>query len=129
LDYFTIKHIHVTSLAASYTLFFIRGVWMMRASPMLARTWVRVVPHVIDTILLASAIVLVVMLRQYPFVAGWLTAKVLGLIAYILIGTVALKRGKTKAVRVSAWLAAQAVFFYIVSVALTKNPLGAFASL
>jgi uncharacterized membrane protein SirB2 len=122
VDYLTLKSVHVASVAASYTLFFVRGVWMLRESPLLTVRWVKVVPHIVDTVLLASAIMLAYMLRQYPFGTGWLTAKVLGLLVYIGLGTVALKRGKTKRLRVQAWIAAQVVFLYIVSVALTKTP-------
>ena len=95
----------------------------MRESASLQKRWVKVVPHIIDTVLLANAIVLAVMSRQYPLVDGWLTAKVAGLLVYIVLGTLALKRGKTRAVRITAWCAAQAVFFYIVAVALTRRPL------
>jgi uncharacterized membrane protein SirB2 len=108
-------------VATSYALFFVRGVWMIRGSPRLQHRWVRIVPHVVDTALLASAITMAVTIRQYPFAVTWLTAKLLALFAYILLGTVALKRGKTRAVRIAAWLAAQAVFFYIVAVALTRS--------
>lgn len=96
---------------------------MMRGSPLLEQRWVRVVPHVVDTTLLASAIAMAVMTRQYPFVAGWLTAKLLALVGYIGLGMIALKHGKTRSVRVAAWISAQAVFFYIVAVAVTRNPL------
>ena len=122
MDYVSLKTIHVSSVIASYTLFFVRGVWMIRMPHMLGRRWVRIAPHVIDTILLASAIAMAVTIRQYPFVAGWLTAKVIGLVAYIALGTVALKRGRSKRARVIAWLLAQAVFAYIVAVAITHNP-------
>jgi len=123
MDYLTLKTVHVGSVAASYLLFFVRGVWMMRGSPLLGERWVRVVPHVVDTVLLASAIALAVMSRQYPFQAGWLTAKVLGLILYIALGTIALKRGRTRRVQIAAWVAAQMVFAYIVAVAVTRNAL------
>lgn len=123
MDYAALKSIHVGSVAASYTLFFLRGVWMMRDSPRLAQRWMKVVPHVVDTVLLASAVTMAVMIRQYPFVAGWLTAKVIGLVIYIALGMIALKRGRSKRIRVTAWIAAQCVFFYIVAVALTRNPL------
>ena len=96
---------------------------MIRESPLLHRRWVKVAPHVVDTALLASAIAMAVMIRQYPFVAGWLTAKLLALVCYIGLGMIALKRGKTRRVRVIAWIGAQAVFFYIVAVAVTRNPL------
>jgi uncharacterized membrane protein SirB2 len=122
MDYLTLKTIHVSSVIASYTLFVVRGVWMIRMPDMLSRRWVRIAPHVIDTLLLASAIAMAVMIRQYPFVAGWLTAKVTALIVYIGLGTIALKRGRSKRTRVIAWLAAQAVFAYIVAVAVTHDP-------
>jgi len=121
--YFALKDLHVATVALSYLLFFVRGVWMLADSPLLARRWVKVVPHVNDTILLAAAIWLTTVIQQYPGTHGWLTAKVAGLIAYILIGTVAIRRGRTKRVRLAAWIAAQAVFFYIVAVALTRDVL------
>ncbi len=123
IDYATLKLIHVSCVVTSYILFFARGIWMMRDSPWLRVRWVRVVPHVIDTGLLASAIALAVMIRQYPLAAGWLTAKVLALLCYIGLGMIALRFGRTRGERLQAWLAAQAVFFYIVAVALTHDPL------
>lgn len=123
VDYLAVKTVHVGAVVLSYSLFFVRGVWMMRGSPLLRARWVGIVPHVVDTVLLASAITLAVMLRQYPFGAGWLTAKVIGLVVYIALGTIALKRGKSKRARTGAWLVAQVVFLYIVAVAVTRNPL------
>lgn len=118
-----IKLLHVTCVVASYALFFLRGVWMVQGSALLQSRAARIVPHVVDTVLLASAIALAVISRQYPLANGWLTAKVVGLLVYIALGTVALKQGKTRRARIAAWLAAQAVFFYIVAVALTRWPL------
>src|SRR3990172_7406039 len=86
-----LKTIHVGCVILSITGFVIRGVWMIRESPWLAKTWVRVAPHIIDTALLVSAILLTLQIRQYPFVHGWLTAKVLALAAYIVIGAIGLK--------------------------------------
>lgn len=99
---------------------------MLLDSSMLQRRWVKLVPHVVDTLLLVSALVLVFWSAQYPFVQAWLTAKVLALIAYIVLGTIALKRGKTKGVRTFAWFAALATFAYIVAVALTRQAAIAF---
>ena len=123
MDYGSLKITHVSCVGISYALFVVRGVWMMRGSELLQRRWVRVVPHVVDTGLLASAIALAIIIHQYPFVNGWLTAKIVGLLAYIGLGMIALRRGETRATRVAAWLAAQVVFFYIVAVALTGRPL------
>jgi len=125
--YLLLKHLHVTFVVISITGFFLRGVWMLRDSPMLDRLWVKVVPHVNDTLLLAAATGLSIVQQQYPFVHGWVTAKVVGLLAYIGFGMFALRRGRSKAVRAGFWLASLASFAYIVSVALTKNPAGIFA--
>lgn len=122
-SYLLLKHLHLTTVVLSFALFTLRGLWMLADSPQLQRRWVRIVPHLIDTVLLASAIGLTLILQQYPFVNGWLTAKVLALIAYIILGSVALKRGPTKPIRTAAWVAALAMFGYIVSVALTRSPL------
>ena len=122
--YSALKHLHLTAVILSLCLFALRGVWMLADSPRLGRRWVRIVPHVIDTALLASAIGLTVILHQYPFAQGWLTAKVLGLIAYIILGSIALKRGPTKPIRAAAFIGSLAVFGYIVSVALSRSPLG-----
>ena len=126
MDLTILKMIHITTAAASYMLFVVRGIWMLNASPRLSERWVRVVPHVNDTLLLAAAIWMTLLLHQYPGTHAWLTAKIAGLLVYIGLGTVALKRGKTRRTRIAAWLAAQAVFFYIVAVALTRNPLPSF---
>lgn len=117
------KLIHVSCVALSYSLFVLRGVWMLRDSAMLRRGWVRIVPHVVDTLLLASAILLCLQLRLYPGADPWLTAKVLALVVYIALGTVALHRGRSKRTRLGAWLAAQGVYFYMVAAALTHSPL------
>ena len=89
IDYPTLKLIHVSCVAISYTLFVLRGVWMLLQSPLLQQRWVRVAPHVVDTALLASAIAMAVTIRQYPLVAGWLTAKVVALFCYIGLGMMA----------------------------------------
>ncbi len=126
MTYLLLKHLHVTCVVISIMGFFLRGIWMLRDSPLLDRLWVRVVPHVNDTLLLAAAIGLSIVQQQYPFVHGWVTAKVLGLLGYIGFGLFALRRGRSKVVRAGFWLAALASFAYIVSVALTKNPAGFF---
>lgn len=126
MDFTLLKIIHVTTAAVSYALFFVRGIWMINGSPRLSERWARIVPHVNDTLLLAAAIWMTILIHQYPGTHAWLTAKVAGLLVYIGLGTVALKRGKTQRARIAAWLAAQAVFVYIVAVALTRNPLPGF---
>ena len=115
---------HVSAVATSYALFVLRGVWMLRGSSHLQAPWVRIVPHAVDTVLLASAIFMAITIRQYPFAVDWLTAKVIALVIYIALGTVALKRGRTRRSRIAAWIAAQVVFLYIVTVAVTRSAWG-----
>lgn len=121
MDYIVLKQLHVACAALSFIGFFVRGIWMIRGSAMLERRWVRIVPHVNDTVLLASAIVIAVMSRQYPFVQGWLTAKLLALVLYIGLGMLALRPGRVRPQRIAAWVAAQVVFIYIVAVAVTRS--------
>ncbi|MDT3707543.1 MAG: SirB2 family protein [Thiobacillus sp.] len=123
MAYSLLKQLHLTTIAITLILFVLRGIWMMGQSPRLQARWVRIVPHVNDTLLLASGLALAVLIKQYPLVHGWLTAKLLALILYIVLGTVAIKRGKTRGQRIAAWFAALLVFGYIVAVARTHNPL------
>jgi uncharacterized membrane protein SirB2 len=122
LDYLSLKHFHMGCAALSGSLFLLRGTWMLRASPLLRATWVRIVPHVVDTLLLASAIGLAAWSHQYPGQQPWLTAKLLALLGYVVLGAIALKRGRTKGQRQAAFAAALALFAYIVMVAVTKRP-------
>jgi len=122
MEYTLVKYLHVGCAALSYAGFFARGILMMRAAPLLQARWVRIVPHVVDTVLLASAVALSVMSRRYPFVEPWLTAKVIALVVYVGVGMLALHRGETRRMRIAAWITAQIVFVYIVAVAVTRNP-------
>ena len=123
LDYATIKTVHTGAAALSFSLFALRGTWMLRAPERLRQRWVRIVPHVIDTLLLASALWLAWQIGAEG-TRGWLWAKVIALVAYIALGSLALKRGRTRNMRIAAFAAALVAFAYIVSVALTKSPLG-----
>lgn len=116
-----IKHLHLTSVTLSILFFLIRGAGMLIDAQWLQKKLVRVLPHIIDTILLTSAIALTIILSEYPLQQNWLTAKVIGLILYIGLGTIALKRGKTKAIRVTAFILALCSVTYILSVAITHN--------
>ena len=117
-----IKLLHVSCVALSYLLFVLRGIWMLVQPARLQQRWVRVVPHVIDTMLLGSAITLAIALQLSPLHTPWLLGKIIALLFYIGLGMVAIRHGKTRGIRFTAWMAAQLVFFYIVSVALTHDP-------
>ncbi len=120
--YIAIKHFHLTCVVLSGLGFLTRGFWMLTAPEKLGRTWVRFTPHVVDTLLLVSALALAAWSHQWPFEQPWLTAKVIALLLYIGFGTIALKRGKSRAARTVALVLALLSFGYIVGAALTRNP-------
>ena len=124
MDYVVLKSIHQSMAALSFAGFFARGVGMLRDAEWLQARFVRTAPHVVDTVLLASAIALVWTIGLSPFQTPWLMAKIAGLLVYIGLGLVALRLGETKTLRVAAWLAAMVVFAYVVSVAVSKDPWG-----
>lgn len=122
MSFAAIKIIHIICMILSYILFSLRGIWMIQGSSLLKLRWVKILPHVIDTILLTSAITLVTMIQQYPGLNIWISAKIGALLLYILLGMMAFRFGKTRKIKIISWILAQIVFFYIVLVALTKNP-------
>jgi uncharacterized membrane protein SirB2 len=126
IDYLTLKYLHASSAFVSLAFFMTRGVWMMAAAERLQQRWVKVAPHVVDTVLLASAIALVWQPGGLETLRAqsWLIAKIVALLVYIVLGSIALKRGRSRRIRVAAFLAAIAVFGYIVSVAVAKSPWG-----
>lgn len=115
------EFIHIATAAISIVGFFIRGIWMIQSSSMLQLRWVKIVPHINDTILLLSAVALVIITSQYPGPTAWINAKIVALLLYIVLGTIALKRGKTKSIRVTSWCLALLTFIYIFTVAYSKN--------
>jgi len=123
MSYLALKHLHMSFAALSGTLFLLRGILMLRRQDGVpaGKTMLDRSSHIIDTVLLASALTMVVWGAQYPFVVPWLTAKVIAVVAYIIVGAVALKRGKTKGIRAGAFVVALLIFGYIIKVALTKQ--------
>lgn len=122
MDTAPLKFIHVTCVTLSYTLFVLRGIWMLRDRTSLHAQWMRFAPHIVDTVLLVSAVALAWQLGLSPLSTPWLAAKIAALLLYIAIGTFALKYGRTRRIRLLAWLTAQMVFFYMVGAAVTHDP-------
>lgn len=123
----TMKTIHVSFAALSFIGFFVRGIWMLKDSPLLMQRWVKITPQLVDTVLLASAIALAVQMRLSPFEQPWLMAKIVALLVYIGVGLVALRFGRTRRIRTVAWLLGMVIFSYIAAVAVSKSVLGWFA--
>lgn len=124
MNYEMLKMIHVSCAILSISGFALRGFWMLRASPLLASLPARVLPHVIDTLFLLSGIGLVALLDLPILQLPWLTAKILLLVVYILLGTIALKRGKTRHMRVLAFILALLTFSWIAGIATSKSLAG-----
>ena len=121
--YMMAKHLHLTAVGLSILLFVFRFIWSQFDASVLSKKWVKILPHIVDTVLLASAIWLCVILSQYPFVNAWLTFKVVGVVLYIVFGLFALKKAKTTMGKWSFFVAALAVLMATAMVAVTKQPL------
>lgn len=119
---FLLKSLHITCVVLSYSLFFLRGFWLLRGSTIMQHRWVKVVPHGVDSMLLISAIALAWQLGYTPVNSPWLAAKIVALLFYIGLGILAFRFARTSRLRLVAWLSAQVAFFYIVAVAITHNP-------
>jgi len=122
--YAEIRSIHIGCVALSGTLFTLRGLLRIADFALANHRLLRVSSYIIDTTLLASAILLTLILRQYPFVESWLTAKVLLLALYIALGLITLKRAHTRLGRIAALAASLGTFVAIIGVAIAHHPAG-----
>ncbi len=120
--YFALKTLHVTAVATSIALFVLRAALRIGGSAHLQQPILRIAPHVVDSVLLASAVLLTIIIQQFPFVDGWLTAKLLALVAYVVLGSIAIRRGRTPAIRAVALAGALLAVSYIVGTALHHDP-------
>ena len=120
--YLPIKHLHMSLALISLTGFVIRGWWSIRGYALLELRWVKIAPHVIDTLLLTSAVLLMAILQQHPGNQGWIMAKLIALVFYIVFGTLAIKRAPTVASKALFFGLAIATFAYIVGVAIAHHP-------
>jgi len=121
--YFALKHLHMLCAVISIIGFIVRGALRLTGSPLLQKKFLKIAPHIIDTLLLLSAIGLTISIQQYPLTTPWLTAKLIGLFVYIGLGLVALRFAKSKPTIAIAYALAIATFAYIALVAVTKTPL------
>lgn len=120
--YSTLKYLHIGFAIASIAGFVLRGIWMIYRPSELRRPVVRVTPHILDTAFLISGIWLILLLHLQVTQQPWLIAKLVGLVAYVLFGIVALRAGRTLRVRCTAFIAALLTYVYIFGVALSKSP-------
>jgi uncharacterized membrane protein SirB2 len=126
MSYLALKYIHIVFVAASFALFFIRGLWAMRAYPPAQETWVRVLPHVVDGVLVLSALGMLLGSSGGLWAGNWLAVKIGLVVLYAILSIIALRVLKSTMLRMLAWLLALAVFLFATSVAVLRNPLGLF---
>lgn len=122
--YFTIKLVHAGSALLSGLGFAVRGVAGLQGKPWVRARLARTLPHVLDSVLLGSALVLAIAAGFSPFNAPWLAAKIGLLLAYIGLGMVALSPRRSRPLRAVAFVAALLVFGHIVAAAVLKHPAG-----
>jgi len=115
-------HIHMSCATISLLLFSWRGISMWREQPVQQLLWRRIVPDTVDTLLMATGITMAVLLEVAPWENSWLAAKLIALLVYIGLGTVAFRFGRTLLIRRSSFVAALFVFGYIISVAYSRSP-------
>ena len=125
--YLLLRHVHIGCAILTIALYVLRGSLMLVESPWQQNVVLRYLPHVVDTVLLTTALMLTTVIHQYPFSTGWVTMKVVLLVVYIVLGSIALKRGRTKRIRTVALAAALLTIGFLVTVARTHHPLGVFA--
>lgn len=119
-----LKMLHISCAFLSITGFSLRGYWMITDNRHLRSRASRVLPHILDTVLLASAVGMLIIWQTNPLALGWLSAKLLALLVYIGLGMIAFRFGRSRGVRIAAFAMALVTAAYIVSVAYTKSPLG-----
>ncbi|MEN8179001.1 MAG: SirB2 family protein [Pseudomonadota bacterium] len=123
VHYPLLKQLHISTVVISGMLFVLRYFWMLRDSLQDRAGWVRTVPHINDTILLVSGLTMASIIQQYPLLDAWLSAKFFALLSYIIFGSIALKRGRSKQIRKWAGPLAIVCYLYIISTALSRSPL------
>lgn len=120
MDYLSLRALHASLALASGGLFLLRGLWMWRGSARPAAGWLRWLPQLIDSLLLAAGLALVCWSAQWPWETPWLAAKLTLLLAYIGLGLLALRPGRALARRRAALLAALGLYLGMLGLALVK---------
>lgn len=121
--YDVVKHVHLTAIVLSVLLFLFRFFLNTKQSPILQKKWLKILPHIVDTLLLISAGTLCIMLKQYPFVDAWVTEKLLALVMYVFMVTLALKLGRSVFMRGIGLVGALSWIVYAGMVAVSKQPI------
>ena len=122
--YLQLRSVHIGLAVVSVAIFTLRGLLMLAGSPRVQSPWLSYTSYGVDTLLLTAALMLTSIIHQYPFQTPWLTMKVVLLVLYVVLGSIALKRGRTRGIRVTAFVAALLTVAMLFTVARAHHPLG-----
>lgn len=121
MNYLALKHLHITCVVLSFSFFLTRFYWRLNAAEKLQQKWVKITPHIIDTVLLLSAIAMAWLAQLNPLQHAWLFGKIFVLINYIVCGSIALKYSPSRQGQILAFCGAVFSFALIVSLAINKH--------
>ena len=119
-----LKYLHIVCVAASFGLFFLRGLWVMQSYPEPQEKWVRVLPHVVDAVLVLSAVVMLATSPLSSWPGDWLTVKLLLVVVYAMLTLFLFRAARGLATKILAWLLALLVLLFITTIAVLHSPLG-----
>ena len=120
IDYQHLKLSHVSFVVLSYVLFCYRGILAVGGNYHPSKAFHRFI-HSVDALLLICGVCLAIMLSLNPLLISWLGAKIIALFLYVMIASIAIRRGKTFRTRLVAFAVSQAIFAYMVLVAIKKS--------
>lgn len=123
MNYLLLKYFHIFCVASSFALFFVRGMWMMRAYPPAQERWAKVLPHIVDALLVLTAVGMIAIAPKLGLPV-WLQVKIGLLVVYVLLVLVVFRLGRNRLQKGAAWLAGLALFLFVTTVAVLRHPLG-----
>jgi uncharacterized membrane protein SirB2 len=123
MNYVLLKYVHIFCVAASFALFFVRGLWTLQTYPPAPEAWVRMLPHAVDGLLLVSAIGMIVTATQFDW-STWLQVKLVLVVVFVVMGVLVFRSSTRRPVKAIAWLLGLLLFLFITTVALLHQPLG-----
>ncbi len=115
------KHLHITLAVISISLFTVRFLLTLMHSKKLDNKWLKISPHVIDTLLLSIGVALAIKYYINPLEQLWLAEKLLALVAYIFTGYYTLKLARNNTMQIIGYLGAMGWVMLIVRLAMTRE--------
>lgn len=124
MNIFLLKYVHIVSVAVSFALFFVRGLWVIRSYPQSQEQWVRALPYVVDAALVASALAVMAISPQKGWPGDWLSVKLVLIVIYAALALYLFRWARGLASKVVVWFAALIVFLFVTTISVLRDPLG-----